>query len=155
MARPFVKWAGGKTQLLKEYEAYIPSDVRVYHEPFLGGGAMFFNLCPPVAHLSDINGGLINAYKIVRDNPTELINRLTVHKLKHCSNYYLEQRALEAGDDVERAARFIYLNKTCFNGLYRENLKGKFNVPMGAYSNPIVCDVAAIVEASKALQGIS
>ncbi len=159
--RPFLKWAGGKTRLISQYKDYFPTDYRTYHEPFVGGGAVFFHLLPERAVLTDINADLINAYRCVRDDVDGLIERLEVHKNNHSSSYYYEVRSrfrqlqqLPPSDDkdLDRAACLMYLNKTCFNGLYRENTKGEFNVPIGRYKNPIIYDPQLLYSASMALQ---
>ncbi len=152
--RPFLKWAGGKTQLIQQYEAYFPTRFRTYYEPFLGGGAIFFYLSSQIeqAVLTDINGELVNVYHCVRNHVDELIQSLRNHRQRHCHEHYYHIRAIAPTDAVERAARFIYLNKTCFNGLYRENSKGKFNVPMGRYKNPKIFDPDILYAASDALQ---
>lgn len=156
-ARPFLKWAGGKTKLLPQYQPCLPTGWTRYHEPFLGGGALFFRLqCgekpPAVARLTDVNPELINVYRCVRDRLDPVIALLELHQLRHCKDYYYDLRAQHDLPPVERAARFIYLNKTCFNGLYRENRKGRFNVPMGSYKNPGICNVEMLTTASKVLQ---
>jgi DNA adenine methylase len=159
--KPFLKWAGGKTRVLKHYT--FPSEYSTYYEPFLGGGAVFFHLKPERSVLSDINLDLIEAYQVVRDNVEELIIYLLGMQASHCKEFYYKIRAL-APEDLDltyRVARFIYLNKTCFNGLYRVNAKGQFNVPMGDYKNPVICDEKALREAStvlyhsKAILGLS
>jgi len=161
-AKSFVKWAGGKQQLLAQYEAYFPSTFNRYIEPFVGGGAVFFHLwntgrIPERTFLFDINEDLINTYKIVRNNVDELITLLTLHKNQHCRDHYYQIRNLDRQDvelnDVEQAARTIYLNKTCYNGLYRVNKKGQFNVPMGSYKNPNILQKETLKAASVALQG--
>lgn len=154
-ARPFLKWAGGKGRLLDQYWPYFPQQFRRYHEPFLGGGAVFFSLADQfrTALLADLNEELVNVYQCVRDDIDELIDRLAQHKVAHGHSHYYAVRAQQAlPDPVERAARLIYLNKTCFNGLYRENSKGHFNVPIGRYKNPNICDEATLRHASTALQ---
>ena len=154
-ARPFLKWAGGKRQLIPQYEPYIPQTFGTYYEPFLGGGAMFFHLLPYPAVLTDINEELINTYCCVRDNVEKLIYLLSNHQEKHekCSHeYYYKIRESHPRDNLKRAARFIYLNKTCFNGLYRVNSQGKFNVPMGRYKNPKICDREGLIAVSELLQ---
>ncbi len=150
--KPFLKWAGGKTQLLEELQQYIPSTFNNYIEPFLGGGALFFYLKPSNAILSDSNVELINCYNIVKTHPKELIKILK--KYKYDEKFYYKIRGYEPEDldDIESAARFIYLNRTCYNGLYRVNKKGKFNVPFGKYKNPKIVDENRILEASEALQ---
>ncbi len=149
-ARPFLKWAGGKQKLLAQYDAYFPTKFNRYLEPFVGGGAVFFHLwstgrlCKRIL-LFDRNEELANAYHAVRDRLEELIGLLAMHGKKHSKEYYYEIRELDRQNvnlgDVERAARTIYLNRTCYNGLYRVNSKGEFNVPMGSYEDPnILCD---------------
>ncbi len=138
--KPFVKWAGGKRQLVDILLSNVPPSFNRYFEPFVGGGALLFELQPQKAVISDINEELINAYKVIKDNVEELINSLKKHK--NTKEYYYAIRAINPKTltPVERASRFIYLNKTCFNGLYRENSKGQFNVPFGKYKNPKICD---------------
>lgn len=154
-ARPFLKWAGGKSKLISQYIPYFPSKFVTYYEPFLGGGAVFFYLAGAQvfpAILSDINSELVNAYCCVRDRVEELIFLLELHQTNHSKHYYYQVRSREHGTDIEKAARLIYLNKTCFNGLYRENSKGEFNVPMGKYKNPLICNAAGLRSASATLQ---
>jgi DNA adenine methylase len=146
LARPFLKWAGGKGRLIPQYLPNFPQQFTNYYEPFLGGGAVFFYLAQqPLSFnsvLSDVNPELINVYCCVRDRVEKLIELLEGHDLEHnqCQKeYYYWVRSHSYKKDVERAARLIYLNKTCFNGLYRENSKGEFNVPMGRYKNPKIC----------------
>jgi DNA adenine methylase len=150
--RPFLKWAGGKGKLIQQYIPYFPKKFKTYYEPFLGGAAVFFYLNPPSAALTDINAELVNAYRCVRDNVEELILNLEVHQLRHCRDYYYEVRQCPGVTNIEKAARLIYLNKTCFNGLYRENSKGVFNVPIGKYKNPKICNPALLRSVSAALQ---
>ncbi|MBW4648184.1 MAG: DNA adenine methylase [Kastovskya adunca ATA6-11-RM4] len=157
LPRPFLKWAGGKSQLIPQYRRYFPKDFQTYYEPFLGGGAIFFALCSKSAILTDINSELINAYLCVRDKVEPLINLLKVHQDRHDPEYYYEIRSDKTrgnylSPNVERAARLIYLNKTCFNGLYRENSKGEFNVPIGKYKNPKICNPDLLYAVSLALQ---
>lgn len=157
-ARPFLKWAGGKSRLLEQYQPFLPTAFQRYHEPFLGGGALFFYLAPQLhaqgrqAYLSDLNPELVNVYRCVRDQVDALIDRLFIHQQQHSEPYYYQVRATLETTPVARAARFIYLNKTCYNGLYRENSKGKFNVPIGRYKNPKICAPALLRSASAALQ---
>jgi len=153
-ARPFLKWAGGKSRLIPQYTPYFPSHYRTYYEPFLGGGAIFFHLQPPRAVLSDVNAELVNVYTCIRDHLEEVIQQLESHARQHCHDYYYQIRALHPSTSVQRAARFIYLNRTCFNGLYRENSKGQFNVPMGRYQKPKICDRELLKAVSKILQPI-
>lgn len=150
--RPFLKWAGGKSQLIPQYISYFPKNYSTYYEPFLGGGAIFFHLQPCQALLMDINAELVNVYECVRDRVDELIRDLEQHRSLHCHEYYYQMRAGIPTSSVKRAARLIYLNKTCFNGLYRENSKGQFNVPMGRYKNPGIFDPALLYAASRSLQ---
>lgn len=150
--RPFLKWAGGKSQLIQQYIHYFPKAYKTYYEPFLGGGAVFFYLNPPSAILTDVNADLVNAYRCVRDNVEELILLLEAHQSKHCKEYYYEVRQRKSITNLEKAARLIYLNKTCFNGLYRENSQGQFNVPLGKYKSPKICNPCLLRAACLALQ---
>lgn len=155
-AKPFVKWAGGKAQLLSELAKFIPQYFNNYFEPFLGGGAFFFFIQQNHSnrsYLSDLNEELINLYKVVQNNVTDLINELKLYI--NTKDYYYETRNKEYSIEnmkIENAARFIYLNKTCYNGLYRVNSNGKFNVPFGHYKNPVICDEENLHAASLALQ---
>ncbi|MCL6754756.1 DNA adenine methylase [Nostoc sp. CCCryo 231-06] len=149
--RPFLKWAGGKSRLIQQYVPYFPKSYKNYYEPFLGGGAVFFYLQPTAAILTDINAELINTYCCVRDHVEELISILKEHKIRHDKDYYYSVRNNSGGTDLEQAARLIYLNKTCFNGLYRVNSQGKFNVPLGRYDNPNICSEVLLKAASEAL----
>ncbi|MFS0515940.1 DNA adenine methylase [Nostoc sp. UIC 10607] len=149
--RPFLKWAGGKSRLIQQYIPYLPKSYKNYYEPFLGGGAVFFYLQPTAAILTDINAELINTYCCVRDHIEELISILKEHKNRHDKDYYYSVRNNSVGTDIEKAARLIYLNKTCFNGLYRVNSQGKFNVPLGRYENPNICSEVLLRTASEAL----
>lgn len=157
-ARPFVKWAGGKGGLCAQYEALgmFPSRYGRYFEPFAGGGAVFFHLRPERALLSDSNEELMNAYRVVRERVEELIAQLVAHKRAHSKEYFYKVRRQnpEVMSDIDRAARFIYLNKTCYNGLYRVNRKGQFNVPYGDYTDAAVLDPDNLRAASRALQGV-
>jgi len=156
----FVKWAGGKTQLLEQFKPFFPEKIDRYIEPFVGGGAVFFYIKkrydPKEVILSDNVEGLVNCYLVVRDNVDELVELLKVHKSRHSKDYYYKIRAMDVVDldDVERAGRFFYLNKTCYNGLYRVNSKGMFNVPMGRYKNPSILMEEKLREASSLLQGV-
>ena len=152
-AKPFVKWVGGKRSLSKAISVRMPTSFNDYYEPFLGGGAIFFKLQPNRAFISDLNLDLIITYKVVRDKPLGLIKLLSEHKAKHCKDYYYAIRQnSNSSNPVEIAARFIYLNKTCFNGLHRVNSKGEFNVPIGSYSNPNILDEENIIACSNALK---
>lgn len=153
---PFLKWAGGKSQLLDQMRPYFPSEYGAYFEPFLGGGAVFFHLLPEKATLSDSNDELMNVYRVVQQDPYALMKALDEHHVHRKSKeYYYRIRALDPDelDDVERAARTIFLNKTCYNGLYRVNSEGRFNVPFGRYKNPSLYDRDNILAASAALKG--
>jgi DNA adenine methylase len=160
-AKPFLKWAGGKQQLLQQFESLFPTDFERYIEPFIGGGAVYFHLwntqrVDGEALLFDINSELVNTYRIVRDKPEYLIEVLKTHKHRHSREYYYHVRNLDRNgkqlNDIERAARILYLNKTCFNGLFRVNSKGQFNVPIGSYKNPRILDEELLRAASLALQ---
>ena len=140
---PILKWVGGKRQLLHEIIPLIPAHISTYVEPFVGGGAVLFELQPTKAIINDFNEELINVYKVIKESPNELINILTKHKENNSREYFYEIRALDREENyfdklpnVERAARTIFLNKTCYNGLYRVNSKGQFNTPYGKYKNP-------------------
>lgn len=153
--RPFLKWAGGKSQLLDQLEPLFPKDFRTYHEPFMGSAAVFFRLRPRRAVLSDLNAEIVEAFEVVRDDVEPLIRALGRHVYDPRSYYRV--RALDPGrlSPVERAARTLYLNRTCFNGLYRVNRAGRFNVPFGRYVNPVICNADALRAASRALAGVS
>jgi DNA adenine methylase len=147
--RPFLKWAGGKRQILPALRENIPDDLGalVYFEPFVGGGALFCDLRPQRAVLNDFNPDLILTYKVIRDNAKELVKALKFHEKNVSEEYFYKVRALDRDTkifsrltDVEKAARLIFLNKTCYNGLYRVNSSGFFNVPFGDYKNPLICD---------------
>lgn len=162
-AKPFLKWAGGKQQLLAQYEPYFPPRFNRYFEPFVGGGAVFFHLwntnrLTEHSFLFDNNQELINACQVVRDHVNELIELLAIHKQNHNQAYYYQIRNLDREDvplnAIERAARTIYLNKTCYNGLYRVNSNGQFNVPMGSYKNPQILYKDTLKAASRALQKV-
>jgi DNA adenine methylase len=162
--QPFIKWVGGKRNLLPQLLEKFPKKFENYHEPFLGGGAVFFGLYSlgllknKKIFLSDINSELINAYNVVKNDPNKLIKNLEEFKKQHNKEFYYKIRELDRKEDfknlssIERATRFIYLNKTCFNGLYRVNKKGYFNTPMGSYKDPNIADKDKILSASEALQ---
>jgi DNA adenine methylase len=149
-ASPFLKWAGGKTQLLPMLLKNVPAQFDTYIEPFVGGGALFFELQPAKAILADSNPELINCYTVVRDNVEDLITVLSAYP--YSEEFYYKLREEVPRDVVLRAARIIYLNRTCYNGLYRVNKRGQFNVPFGRYKNPIICDVDRLRAASYALK---
>ena len=174
--KPFFKWAGGKGQLLPEIEKYYPFDngeITKYAEPFVGGGAVLFDILSKydleAVYISDINAELINTYRIIRDNIYELIEMLMVMQNKFVpmssegrKAYYLDKRSRfndlkvngNANINIEKAALMIFLNKTCFNGLFRVNKKGLFNVPMGAYKKPMICDEDNLRIVSQKLQNV-
>ena len=154
---PVVKWAGGKTKLLGELTSRAPASYRRYFEPFLGGAALFFRLCPQNAVLTDRNSDLINMYRCVAWNVEAVIGRLAAHKRKHSVDYYYQVRdrwndSASPMADVDRAATFLYMNKTCYNGLWRVNSKGRFNVPAGRYRDPQIFDPGLLRAASRQLQ---
>ena len=153
---PIVKWVGGKRQLMLELLKNMPKSYNRYFEPFIGGGALFFELQPENACISDINEELINLYSVVRDNVDGLIKDLNKHEVS--KEYFLKIRSLDRKkkyqrlSNVERASRFIYLNRTCFNGLYRVNSQGQFNVPFGNYKNPRILDENNLLNCSQLLK---
>lgn len=160
--KPFVKWVGGKRQLLRQFRelGLYPSEdfnpiTNTYYEPFVGGGAVFFDLLPKNAELSDLNNELVTTYNVIKNNVDELIQSLQKHI--YDKEYYLEVRAKKVEDlsDVEIASRFIFLNRTGFNGLYRVNKSGQFNVPFGRYNNPVICDEDNLRRVSDALQDVT
>ncbi|EKU97932.1 DNA adenine methylase Dam [Leptolyngbya sp. PCC 7375] len=158
-AKPFVKWAGGKAKLLSELAKRLPPSFSTYYEPFVGGGALYFKLQPGDAVLSDRNFELVNCYKAIRDYSEDLIDDLKIHRYK--KEYYYNLRDADRDESfldtssIYRASRFIYLNKTCFNGLYRVNKKGEFNTPIGRYRNPTICDEGNLLACSELLQGVT
>ena len=157
VASPVVKWVGGKTRLLPDLLARIPERFGRYYEPFAGGAALFFRLAPKRAVLADANHDLIGLYTAIAKDVGAVIRRLEIHREAHSEAHYYEMRARWNDREVswstpERAAAFIYLNKTCFNGLWRVNRKGEFNVPFGKYTNPTICDEENLRAVSLALQ---
>jgi DNA adenine methylase len=154
-AQPIVKWVGGKGKLIGDLAARAPASYRRYFEPFVGGGALFFHLAPRSAVLSDVNADLVACYRAVRDDVEAVIAALAEHRERHSIEYYYAVRdgwndGTERGA-AGRAATFIYLNKTCYNGLWRVNARGGFNVPMGRYVNPSILDAERLRAASAAL----
>lgn len=153
---PIIKWAGGKRQLMFELLKNMPKTYNRYFEPFIGGGALFFELQPENAYISDVNEELTNLYSIIKNNPNELIEDLKKHEVS--KEYFLQIRSVDRDNkykklnDIQRASRFIYLNRTCFNGLYRVNSQGQFNVPFGHYKNPRIIDEHNLLNCSKLLQ---
>lgn len=171
--RPFVKWAGGKSQLLPQIRTFYPESCEKYAEPFVGGGAVLFDvlqtLRPAEVYISDANRELINTYMTVRDHVSLAVDEIKRMQYKYNSadktgqrEYFNKVRDLFNREkmhgyvmpSIEMAARFIFLNKTCFNGLYRVNKSGKFNVPLGNYVNPSICDEENLIAVSHALQGV-
>lgn len=152
-ATPFLKWVGGKRGIIKELTSRLPETYNDYYEGFVGGGALFFDMKPKKAFLSDANLDLVITYKVVQKDVEKLIEALKKHARLNCEEYYYRVRKRHDLDDpIEVAARMIYLNKTCFNGLWRVNRKGEFNVPMGKYANPGICQEDNLRACSKALQ---
>lgn len=168
--KPFIKWAGGKGQLLNQLDNYLPkrlfNEDFTYIEPFVGGGAMLFHMLRTFSHIkrvivNDVNENLVKAYKTIKESPNALIEKLRIMESEFltCSDegrktMYLEARELfnqHNSDDIQNTAYFMFLNKTCFNGLYRVNAKGEFNVPFGKYRNPQICNASTILADSKAL----
>jgi len=158
LPKPFLKWAGGKTKLLPHIIAPIKKSKYTYFEPFLGGGAVFFGLYRKGyiknAFLNDLNPEVYNCYTVIKHQVNDLIEKLKETKYENTKDKFQAVRSTDVTSlsDVERAARLIYLNKTCFNGLYRVNKSGLFNVPYGKYSNPLVCDRPNLIAVSEALQ---
>lgn len=155
VAAPFVKWVGGKRNTVQELIARLPAEVGAYYEPFAGGAALYFAIHGQLtrAFLSDSNWELVMAFKAVQKDPEALIEKLEEHARKDSDDYYLKVRARhELQDPIEVAARLIYLNKTCYKGLYRVNKRGEFNVPRGPYDNRDIVQRENILACSKALQ---
>lgn len=150
--RPFVKWVGGKSQLLDILQAEAPDAFGRYYEPFIGGGAYLFSQLPHSATISDSNAELINCYQMIRDDVEALIRSLRTHKNDETHFYAVRAKKISTMTPVQRASRFIFLNKTCFNGLYRENKSGQFNSPFGRYENPKIVDTENLRAISKYLQ---
>ncbi|MCK4731578.1 MAG: Dam family site-specific DNA-(adenine-N6)-methyltransferase [Methanophagales archaeon] len=148
--KPFLKWAGGKTKLIYHLLDFVPENFNNYFEPFLGGGSLYFALKPKKAYLSDINEELINTYAQVKNNVETLMFHL--RGMKYNKNFYYKIRSKDIKDEIHKAAKFIYLNKTCWNGLYRVNSKGEFNVPFGKFKNPRIYDEENLNNISKLLK---
>lgn len=152
---PFLKWVGGKRQLIPEIIRIMPKKFTNYYEPFIGGGAVLFHIQPKKATINDLNEELINVYRTIKEAPEALIKDLETHKNE--SDYFYEIRGLDRNlefknlSKVKRASRFIYLNKTCYNGLYRVNNSGEFNSPFGKYKNPNIVNEVTIRAVSKYL----
>jgi DNA adenine methylase len=152
--RPFLKWAGGKGQLLGEILRRFPQTFRRYHEPFLGGGAVFFGLTPSRATISDINHELVDTYSAIKDDVEAVITALQRHRASEEYFYKVRAQPAEGLTAVASAARTIFLNRTCYNGLYRVNRRGEFNVPFGRYDNPTICDPENLRLASLAMHSV-
>ena len=161
-AKPFVKWVGGKRQLITQFREkhfLLPSQfnqtTNTYYEPFVGGGAVFFEVLPERAVLSDMNAELVTTYNVIKSDVEKLIRSLKEHI--HEKDYFLELRAKDISklSSIEIASRFIYLNRTGFNGLYRVNKSGQFNVPFGSYKSPVICDEDNLRAVSKTLKNVN
>jgi DNA adenine methylase len=161
LIRPCLKWAGGKRQLLSEIKKYLPKNIQdyTYYEPFIGAGAVFFDLRPKKAVINDVNAQLILTYTAIKENLEDLIRLLAQHQEKNneknnkeyfykIRNLDRDRAAFDRLANAEKAARVIFLNKTCFNGLYRVNSQGLFNVPRGRYKNPVICEEIALRQIS-------
>jgi DNA adenine methylase len=157
--KSFLKWVGGKQKLFKELSSFFPKEINNYYEPFIGGGSVYFNLSHKITgnvNLSDLNSELVNTYNVVKNHPNDLIDEL--YNFQNTKNYFLFVRSWDRNDDflkirdVKRAARFIYLNKTCYNGMWRVNSKNQYNVPYGGYKKEFSPDIETIKSCSLALQ---
>jgi len=157
---PFIKWAGGKSRLISQIKNFIPKEFNNYFEPFVGSGALFFYIARSFkikrdcyVHISDINAELINVYKIIKDNLTDLIKELQYNEIEYHKDpkkfYYKLRAETLRFNRIQKAARFITLNKTCYNGLYRVNKRGLFNVPIGNYIKPKICDLENLIKVNK------
>ncbi len=158
LVKPFVKWAGGKRQLVPTILAnHLPKNynLQTYYEPFIGGGALLFSLQPKKAVINDSNAELINCYKIIKNSLDELIEDLKNHKNNEYYYYDIRdwdrEKNFKSKTEVQRASRIIFLNKTCYNGLFRVNSQGQFNVPFGKYKNPNILDIAVLKAVNKYL----
>lgn len=155
LVAPFLKWVGGKRQLIPEIVKLMPKKYNNYYEPFVGGGALFFHLQPKNAIINDLNKELIDTYKVIKENVEDLIVDLKTHQ--NDSDYFYKIRALDRTDNyknlslIKKASRILYLNKTCYNGLYRVNGAGEFNVPFGKYKNPNIVNEITLRAVSKYL----
>lgn len=154
LVAPVVKWVGGKRQLLPEIKRYIPEKFSKYYEPFLGGGAVLFEIQPPKAVVNDVNEELINLYKVIRDNVDELIKDLQKHK--NNADYFYKIRGQDRNNEIysrlsniEKASRIQFLNKTCYNGLFRVNRAGQFNAPFGRYKAPNIINEVTLRSVSQ------
>lgn len=157
--RPCLKWVGGKRQLISQIDKHFPKEFNRYLEPFIGGGAIFFYLLPKKAILIDINKELINVYNVIKEKVSELIKSLKKHE--NNDEYFYKTRNIDRDaekfkilSDVEKASRTIFLNRCCYNGLYRVNSKGQFNAPFGKYKNPTFCDEENLIATHKILRKV-
>ncbi|WP_422394411.1 DNA adenine methylase [Pseudodesulfovibrio methanolicus] len=148
---PFLKWAGGKRWLISQDQLKPPATYQRFIEPFLGGAAVYFQLSPETSLISDISPELIEFYRVLRDSPNDLIRAMESHQREHSKEYYYIQRSTNYDTPLERAARFLYLNRTCWNGLYRVNRNGEFNVPIGT-KNKVILDTDDFFGAAAALK---
>ncbi len=156
-ALPFVKWVGGKRSIISELVGRLPKTFNNYYEPFVGGGALFFEIADKLksAYLSDTNIDLVITYNVIKKDLPKLIELIKIHAQNHNESYYYRIRDKHSiQDPIEIAARLIYLNKTCYNGLYRVNKKGEFNVPIGSYTNPTILQEKNLSACNKALQSV-
>ena len=155
LVQPFVKWAGGKRQLLCEIRKYIPKQITTYYEPFVGGGAVLLDLQPKKAVINDINSDVINVYETIRDDVEGVIKKLRIHKNEKAYYYKIREqdrtKRFDNFSNVTQAERIIYLNKTCYNGLFRVNSQGQFNVPFGRYKNPQIVNEVVLRAVSRYL----
>lgn len=153
LLQPFLKWAGGKRQLVPEIRKYIPHKFKLYFEPFIGAGAVLFDLQPQTALINDANKELVNCYRVIMEDPEGLIEHARQHR--NTKEYFYRLRSLDREpafkllSPLERASRIIFLNKTCYNGLFRVNSQGQFNVPFGKYANPVIVDEIVIRAVSR------
>jgi DNA adenine methylase len=157
-SEPFLKWAGGKQRLLSVFDPFLPEDFEDYYEPFLGGGAVFFYLNHigriKKALLSDLNNELMNVWRLIRDDVERVIAQLSEYEYDKDLYYTTREMDPEKMTPIARAARTMYLNRTCFNGLYRVNSKGEFNVPFGRYKNPLICNSDNLRRVHQVLQNV-
>lgn len=153
---PLLRWIGGKTKIINTLLYFVPKEYYCYWEPFLGGASMFFKLKPNTAILSDCNQDLMNFYQVVKDYPMELSNEIEKHRKEHNENYYynIRKEFNNGGTKIEQAGRFIYINKACFNGIYRVNIDGKFNVPYGKKVHPSLPDALKLNNVSPIFQNV-
>lgn len=151
--KPFLKWPGGKRWFVANYHQLLPKSYKAYFEPFLGGGSVFFHLMPKEATISDINPELTNTYRVMANHPRELRALLEAHQALHSLEHYYNVRKHIPNGTIDRAARFMYLNRTCFNGMYRVNKQGQFNVPIGTREH-FIEDVETFTEYANILQDV-